>query len=478
MNVKVMKEVLDEATFYLDADDRTSVYVEYKNYENVPVFEPVGSKVFRAFLGYRYREETEELAAPDFRDLLQIAIEDTLFENKNAVRIGKRLLGNLDSGGIAYYLANDTADVVGVTKDGWTVQPRQKIKFLRRSIDLEQVMPVAGGDLLKLLRPYVNMTQDDFMLFVVFLVHAFCRDSSHFVAIISSDKGSGKSSLSKVVRALVDPSKVQTSFLPANENDLKTTLANSYLACFDNLTKISPQFSDIFCSAVTGATTVKRQLYTDSDLVTLDLHNLLVLNGINILPNRSDLLERSLVFHLKKIPKDKRRSDSDFWQSFEKDRPYILGAIFDVLTKALSFYDRDLVEKKHRMADAHLEMAAIALALGMTMEDFSRIFWENCEKASEAYAEQNLVVEWIACFMEGKTKVSDTSTKVYEKVYLSAAGDRSLFPKSASTFTRRLNEEKDALKKAGFVVNQDKRADANILEIKRIPISQRTKTNR
>ena len=41
----------------------------------------------------------------------------------------------------------------------------QKMKFLRLPMDSEQVTPKEGGDLLQLLKKYVNMDAEDLILF-------------------------------------------------------------------------------------------------------------------------------------------------------------------------------------------------------------------------------------------------------------------------------------------------------------------------
>lgn len=48
---------------------------------------------------------------------------------------------------------------------------------------------------------------------------------------------------------------------------------------------------------------------------------------------------------------------------FEKEKPYILGGIFDILSKAIGLYDTITVRKSHRLADFHKFGCAIAKAM-------------------------------------------------------------------------------------------------------------------
>ena len=333
--IQTVQDILETVNFYTDKENSNTVYVEYPLHNGGVAFEPVSSTRFEAFLGYRYTEKMGGWDNPDFGFVLQPYIYEAVYTQEFATEIHRRVTGTLKTG-IAYFLANSKGESVLVRADGWKVKVSKKYKFLKLPVDEAQVTPVPGGDVLKLLRRYINLAEDDFKLFVVYLVQAFSRKSSHFVAIISSAKGTGKSTQTKLLRKVVSPSQTGASLIPNTESDLKNTLANDYLACFDNTAKLSKNFSDIMCAAVTGAKEAKRKLYTDADQIVLNLHNLIVLNGIGIVPEKSDLVERSLYFELQNIPKEKRMLDADFWEAFEADRPAILGGIFDTLVKAMN----------------------------------------------------------------------------------------------------------------------------------------------
>ena len=62
------------------------------------------------------------------------------------------------------------------------------------------------------------------------------------------------------------------------------------------------------------------------------------LNGINQVVQKADLLDRSILLGLERIEKHRRRTEKEFWASFEKEKPYILGAIFDTVVGALLEY--------------------------------------------------------------------------------------------------------------------------------------------
>ena len=309
--IKTVEEILEKVNFFTDSENQSSVYVEYPLHNGGVAFEPVSSTRFQAFLGYSYTQKMGGWDNPDFDFVLQPYIYEAVYTQEYATEIHRRVTGTLKTG-ITYFLANSKGESVLVRPTGWQVKVSKKWKFLKLPVDEAQVIPVAGGNLLQLLRRYINLAEDDYKLFVVYLVQAFSRKSSHFAAIISSAKGTGKTTTSRTLRKIVDPASTMVSLIPNTEGDLKTLLANGYLACFDNTAKLSEKFSNIMCAAITGAKEAKRKLYTDADQIVLNLHNLIVLNGIDIVPEKSDLAERSLYFELQKIPKEKRMLDAEF----------------------------------------------------------------------------------------------------------------------------------------------------------------------
>ena len=478
-NVTLMREILDTyVKFYTDEDNPSKVYVEYPCYNGAITLEAVESKMFNAFLGHQYREESDEMIVPDFSELLEIHVQNLCYRQNSAIRIHRRVAGSISKGKVCYFLADTRRTTLLITVDGYKKGQSKKLKFLRASLDDPQVMPEHGGDLLALMTKYVNMAHDELVLFVVYLVQGFSRSSSHFAAVLSSNKGTGKSTLTKLIRAIVDPTKTGVTLMPNNEGDLKTLLANSYLVCFDNTAALSTKISNILCAAITGSKETKRKLYTDADQIILNLHNMVVINGIDIVPYKSDLAERSLLFELLPISKEKRKTDAEFWADFEADRPLILGAICNVLTEAMRLIPTVQVKGLHRMADANKEMLAIAMALGISQEDFQKILWDNTKKLQAAYAQNNPFIDCVASFVKLKGTIYKSAAEVYGEVLASIPGNRNFFPDSPSAFSRRLNEEKDALEQSGIRFSKTKRSDANYIKLEKIPKSQLTKAQK
>lgn len=454
----------NEEEFYarIDFDDHS----EYVN---------VLSGRFYSYLRCRFRELAGEDFKSTFRWLIQEKTDIVRFDESKKVVPYYRMAGNTKS--VTYFLADELHQCIVINSKGWKLKNKSKYIFLKRIEMKEQVIPVKGGNLKELLAPFINMSEDNFILFLIYLVQCFFYKSNHFVAIISSGQGSGKSTLTKLIQLLVDPSLAEKTLLPSSVEELKNHLATNLLVAFDNTRKLSDDFSDILCAATTETTVTKRKLFTDIDMMILKLKNIIILNGIDIVPKKTDLLERSLLFELEKITPDRRMTDKKFWSNFKEKRAEILGAIFDTISKALAIKETLDLKETHRMSDAYTDMCAIALALEIPLDKFIIIFNENIAKLEQTRSEENFFCNTIKDYLE-KTHMSSLNdvilnkerkvSDVFSAMKPLSASELKYFPKSSSHFSRKLNEERSTLINLGYDFKIEKKKDANYIEFFRV----------
>ena len=355
--------------------------------------------------------------------------------------------------GIEYFLSDAENTVIEVRDGSWGVSNEPRYRFLTSSSQLKQVIPKrTSRSLLELLKPLVNLKDDDLILFAVWLVQGF-SGGSHYGLLLSAERGSSKSTLTRLVNHVVDPSRATTMQLQKKIQDFQDVLADNYLCCYDNMRSIPLEHSDAMAAAITCSTVAKRVLYTTHDIAYMKMHNLIVLNGINLFPTESDLAERFLYFELKKLTPEQLRPDSEIEQLFSERRPLILGAIFELLAKASLLVNQSMSVKPTRMANAYVEMLAIAKAMGMSEEKFDRIIRANLSAMQRACASTPLV-QAVTEYMDGpafgKRKVTESSTTFFRNVTANYSGQRSALPSSAAAFSKRLKAEHDGLAAAGF----------------------------
>ena len=154
---------------------------------------------------------------------------------------------------------------------------------------------------------------------MVYVISLFVPDIAHPLLNVWGEHGSAKSFLCTAINQLCDPTSVTKLIINRNDKDLVQNLYKHYVTVYDNLSEITPQMSDIFCQACTGSSFNKRRLYTDLEDIVFRIKHAVIINSIEMLLMRQDLIDRSILLHLKRIPADSRRQEANLWAGFEKN---------------------------------------------------------------------------------------------------------------------------------------------------------------
>ena len=218
---------------------------------------------------------------------------------------------------------------------GWRIADDAPVRFRRPAGMLPLPLPARGGSIEEL-APFLNLpNRDDFVLVVAWLLGALRAGGPYPLLAISGEQGSAKTVLSKMLRALVDPSVAPVRALPREDRELFIAANNGHVLAFDNLTSLSPWLSDTLCRLTSGGAFAVRQLYTDQDEVLFAAARPVILNGIEDVITRPDLADRAIMLTLGPITEAQRRPEKALWREFELARPQILGALLDAAVHGL-----------------------------------------------------------------------------------------------------------------------------------------------
>ncbi|HKF95677.1 MAG TPA: hypothetical protein VKB96_14000 [Gammaproteobacteria bacterium] len=146
------------------------------------------------------------------------------------------------------------------------------------------------------------------------LVVAMRPTGPYPVLILQGEQGTAKSTAAKVLRLLIDPSAAPLRTAPRDERDLMIAARNGWIIALDNLSGLSSWLSDALCRIATGGGVSTRELYSDTDEVLIDVQRPIILNGIDDIATRQDLIDRSIIINLEPIPENKRKPEAEFWQ--------------------------------------------------------------------------------------------------------------------------------------------------------------------
>lgn len=306
---------------------------------------------------------------------------------------------------------------------------------------------------LKKLIPTPN--DEIWQLLQIWLVTAFIPDIPRPGIILHGSQGAGKSSATKILRALVDPSTTPLLSLPKNPTEMAQVLYHHYIMALDNLQQMSQWASDGLCKAVTGSGFSKRTLYTDEDDTIFKFIRTFILNGINLPGTSPDLLDRSILIELARIEKRERKPEKNLMNDFAKIQPNLFAVILDTLKEAIKNYPNVKIDSLPRMADWATWGYAVAEALGIGGEKFLEIYEHNILLQHQEVVFNDPVAFSVYEYAPEKNIFSESPSRLYEicKKYITEdiLQDKS-WPKGAHVFSKRLKVVQHSLRKLGVIV--------------------------
>ncbi len=319
-------------------------------------------------------------------------------------------VGKVD-GAVWLDLGDDAWRAVRVTAHGWEVVNRPPVKF-RRSKSLRALAEPEAGEGVNELRRFVNVRSDaDFMLLAAWLVGALSPSGPYPILAVNGEQGSSKSTLTKVLRRLIDPNMAPIRAAPRDDRELIIAAVNSWAICLDNLSGIPAWLSDALCRLATGGGFSARELFTDWGEALWDGQRPIILNGIPDLAARPDLADRCILLTLPAIPEDQRRSETAFWADFDAREPFILGALLDAVSSALRHLPHTHLTAKPRLADFALWVTAAEQGLGWTPGEFLAAYMTNRAGAVETTIEADPIAGAI-CALVADRDFQGTATEL------------------------------------------------------------------
>ena len=318
-------------------------------------------------------------------------------------------------GAIYLDLCDESWRVVCITGDGWTVTGNPPVKFRRTRGMLPLPEPKRGGSVSDL-RRFINITDESWPLIAAWMVAAFRPNKPCPVLALHGEHGSAKSTTARFLRSLIDPNKAALRSEPRDGRDLMIAANNGWLVSLDNISRVPTWLSDALCRLATGGGFSTRELYSDSDEIIFDAMRPILINGIEELATRSDLLDRTLLVNLPIIPENKRRSEKALWPDFEVARPAILGALLDALSAALRNVENVPYERLPRMADFTLWSMAAETSLGLEAGTFLATYQGNRDSANDIALEASPVGTAILLFMEDREEWKGAASELLKEL--------------------------------------------------------------
>jgi len=374
--------------------------------------------------------------------------------------------------GVLYYELRP-AKVVRVGSGGWTFEANPPVLF-RRYVNLKALPDPEAGGSLGVLDELVNLKSErDRRLFKAYLVTLPLEHVGRPIFNASGAMGSGKTTIGRVVKRTWDPTAPET--VRFDPRDFLQKAMHAYIVVLDNQNTIPEWAADTLCRLVTGEADSKRRLYTDDEDVIIELRRPAILNGINVPTERGDVLDRSLVVELERIPDAERRTEEELWERFEAEHPKMMGALFDILTRAIALKPSIKLSRRPRLADWGEYAAAVYEVMGWGAETFLKDWDEIVQVQNQATLDGSPVAQAIIKFMEDTEEYTATSSEMHSKLKATAAQlgvdvDRDkAWPKSARWLWRRIQEVLSLLVAAGIEAGRAEDRSGSKITLRKTP---------
>lgn len=287
-------------------------------------------------------------------------------------------------------------------------------------------------EVLKELRSFCNIEDDrEWLLFLVAILSALRPNGPYVIVLVVGEQGSSKSTLCKIFRRLVDPALVPLKTFPRDERNLWITASNSWMLAFDNVSKLSADMSDALCRLSTGGGTSYRKLYENDEETLFQAQRPVLLNTIDDLPLRGDLIDRSIQINCRHIDESVRMSESEFWSKFEKSESRFFGAILSLLSLVLKELPQVNLARTPRMADFTKYGIALERALALPDGTFLHAYENNRQGMSSVALEGQFTQMLLKLQLPLELTATELWTHLHQVVFQQTSTIPRWFPRNA-----------------------------------------------
>ena len=376
-------------------------------------------------------------------------------------------------------------DVVEVCPTGWKVTKCQSPMFRRFAHQLPLPIPTQGGSI-EMLLEHLPLRENEFndpnqpdgynsaiLKILTWLLAAYRTGIPTPILLLLGGQGSQKTTLTKILRSLIDPSQAPT-LGTLQLDQLPLIFASNTIPCLENVSQFKKAFADILCRTVTGDALQRRKLYTNKELTSLHFMRPVIMNGICLPSHEPDFLDRVLIINKKRS--ESFRTLEAVEAEFHQARPMLFGAILDLLARTLEVLPTVEAATEFRMADFATFGRAVAKALGKEPNDFDSVYRSDRKGTTQDLLEAEPWVTLLIDIAHSKTEAAPwrgSSSRLLEQLHHRASElhnpvwVKSHIPKSPMTLGRKLKMLAPHLNEMGLITEFHRTAHERFWQIYR-----------
>lgn len=456
---EIIKEI--EKDIVVLASKTGQAYIKYVSESNEVFILPVDSfefeNWFREVCYFRY-----DLIVPAGGHKQAQEHMKMLARHSERYQLSRRVYCNIKEGSIYYDMGRTDGKYLRITSEKIKLVKTSKALFLRDKVFSPQCEPDLEADpkeVMYYIKKHFNFaTKEQELLFAVFLVSCFFgRTMPLPICEFFGSQGSSKSTCLKRVRDLIDPHSVGLYSMPKREDDISILLESDYLVCFDNISFISQDVSNLLCRNCTGSAQVRRKLYSDNGTVMFDIGAIVCFSSTRQCIVRGDLADRTLFFELQRISPEDMESEKNLREQWEDDLPQFFGSLVKAVQAVLRDKSYISVKSPFRLVDFFELALRAGQCMGYSDTQVREAFLENAMIANDAVMTENTVLSVVEAFMEqeeNKEGLELQVTEFYRQIKIFALEELSIdgrsFPGAPEVLSRMLSENRTDLEKVGI----------------------------
>lgn len=308
-------------------------------------------------------------------------------------------------------LGTPSWEAVEITANGWKVVKNPPVKFRRSQCIGALPIPTRGGNI-DALRKLLPLDQDNFTLCLAWLLDTLRGATPCFALNLIGEASAGKTTLTSILQTMVCPGASIHSAKGQVKHDIRdfvTEAWNSWVLCFDNVSKLSKEQSDWLCKLITGAEWRCRKLYADEAIVVMYFARPVILNGINEFITQPDLMSRCLPIELSALREDQKRPEEELYAEVKAMHPAALGALLDACSYGLA--NPEKVANKGRLADSYLWAARCLPYFGISREQWELAFTNAQKQAHEHLVETSALGKAVVGYLSSNGSGTKTAAE-------------------------------------------------------------------
>lgn len=373
-------EELESLKWLRDSKKRQCYIEDNTTFKGAKYYRAIGTEGTDMFLQKQHLAKNGSLMSDTLLNRVNKLLEFSIKEKGLEACVGSRLARKNN----AIYVNSGAGRIIKITKYGVKIFKNVNVMFeINESLGKMKKPDLLDGNT-NLLKKYLLVTDDEFILILAFIFNCYFLDTHHLILAFQGPAGSSKTFAQKVVKTVTDPSHEMLRNNFSNTEDLTLAAEHCHVIDINNVSKLSSAMQDVLCTILTGGVATSRTKYTNKSQTSIHTHNPVIMNGIGSYITTDDLLDRSLIINLQRLQDTavKRVSEKQLWEEFSIDLPRIMGGILNSLSLILKEFEGfKTPDNLNRMADFHILGCVAEKALGWESGSFTRAYNINISAA-------------------------------------------------------------------------------------------------